>query len=147
MGSFFPLVSDDVCKKMNDEGFSVNYLACVVLAEAFFLKLMLEFRGMSMRGDTEKELTNWVVGSITTFRNPYFFDKYLNLVLFGCLISLVIEVLKCSFHLLFCSADVLVNMLIKPKLPLDSHLLVSFLTVHVLLCLHILVRTENLCGE
>lgn len=61
----------------------MNYLAGFVLAEAYFLKLILEFRGISMRGNAGKKLTNSVVGSITAFCNPYFFGNYLSSVQFG----------------------------------------------------------------
>ncbi|XP_010541031.1 PREDICTED: uncharacterized protein LOC104814609 [Tarenaya hassleriana] len=77
---FFPLVSGDICEKMKEDDFDVNYLAGVVVAEMFFLKLLMEFRGMPLGGDSEKELRNRVVGTITEFRNPYFFDVLVNML-------------------------------------------------------------------
>lgn len=73
--SFLPLVTAEVRERLSEGECEVDYLAGVVIAEAFLLKLCLNFRfGVSgSREDLEKGARNWAVGSITGFCNFYFF--------------------------------------------------------------------------
>lgn len=73
--SFLPLVTAEVRERLSEGECEVAYLAGVVIAEAFLLKLCLNFRfGVSgPREDVEKEARSWAVGSITGFCNFYFF--------------------------------------------------------------------------
>ncbi|KAI3900111.1 hypothetical protein MKW98_001011 [Papaver atlanticum] len=82
---FLPLVSDEIRVGFGDEeGIKVDYLAGVVIVEAFLLSLCLKCRaagnGVS-KVELEKELKAWVVGSITGFRNCYFFGILLRMLL------------------------------------------------------------------
>lgn len=70
---FFPLLGDEIVGRLSVEGSSVSEVAGVVIAEAFLLKLCLDFRWGDSEPGLEKELRNWAVGSITGFRNFYFF--------------------------------------------------------------------------
>lgn len=71
--SFFPLVSSEICRMISERGFNVNYLAGVVMVEAFLLKLCLDLR-IGIEGIVlEKELKSWAVASISSFHNFYFF--------------------------------------------------------------------------
>ncbi|KAF7819720.1 uncharacterized protein G2W53_025175 [Senna tora] len=73
--SFLPLVSSDVyrwiCTKVSD----VGYLAGAVIMQVFFLKQCLSFYLSKSRDELEKNLKSWVVGSISSFQNIYFFGK------------------------------------------------------------------------
>ncbi|KAI3868964.1 hypothetical protein MKX03_003335 [Papaver bracteatum] len=83
---FLPLVSDEIRVGFGgeEEGIKVDYLAGVVIVEAFLLSLCLKCRaagsGVS-KVELEKELKAWVVGSITGFRNCYFFGILLRMLL------------------------------------------------------------------
>ncbi|KAI3979569.1 hypothetical protein MKX01_001761 [Papaver californicum] len=81
---FLPLVSDEIRDGFGaEEGVEVDYLAGVVIVEAFLLSLCLKCcagSGVS-KMELEKELKAWVVGSITGFRNCYFFGILLRLLL------------------------------------------------------------------
>ncbi|OVA11777.1 hypothetical protein BVC80_41g74 [Macleaya cordata] len=70
---FFPLVSDEIRDGFGEGEIGVDYLAGVVILEAFLLSLCLKFRGGLAKSELEKELKTWAVGSITAFRNCYFF--------------------------------------------------------------------------
>lgn len=78
--SFFPLVSGKIHSKISGDDCDVNYLAGAVILEAFLLKLCLDFRGEVARTYLE-ELKSWAVGSITGFRNLYFFDILVSMLL------------------------------------------------------------------
>ncbi|KAE8671443.1 RING/U-box superfamily protein [Hibiscus syriacus] len=66
--SFLPLVSHEVCGLISERGFDVNYLAGVVVVEAFLLKLCLDIRiGAGGLVVLEDELKSWVVASIPAF--------------------------------------------------------------------------------
>ncbi|MBA0638907.1 hypothetical protein Goklo_021972 [Gossypium klotzschianum] len=57
--SFLPLVSSEVCGMISERGFNGNYLAGVVMVEAFLLKLCLDSR-IGIEGIVlEKELKSW----------------------------------------------------------------------------------------
>lgn len=71
--SFLPLVSNEICKVICERGFDVNYLAGVVMVEAYLLKLGLDLRIGSEGVALEKELRSWAVASISSFGNFYFF--------------------------------------------------------------------------
>lgn len=71
--SFLPLVNSEVRTTLSAGECEVGYLAGVVIAEVFLLKLCLNFRFGGSREDLEKELRSWAVGSITGFCNFYFF--------------------------------------------------------------------------
>lgn len=77
---FFPLLGDDIAERLSVEGSSVSEVAGVVIAEAFLFKLCLDL----CWGDSKpelKELRNWAVGSISGFRNFYFFDALVRILL------------------------------------------------------------------
>ncbi|KAI3956912.1 hypothetical protein MKX01_000946 [Papaver californicum] len=81
---FLPLVSDEIRDGFGEEeGVKVDYLAGVVIVEAFLLSLCLKCRAGSgvSKMELEKELKAWVVGTITGFRNCYFFGMLLRLLL------------------------------------------------------------------
>ncbi|XP_058206654.1 uncharacterized protein LOC131320090 [Rhododendron vialii] len=78
---FFPLLGDEIVRRLSVEGSSVSEVAGVVIAEAFLLKLCLDFRWGDSEPGLEKELRNWAVGSITGFRNFYFFDTLVRILL------------------------------------------------------------------
>uniref|UniRef100_A0A803P2X1 Uncharacterized protein n=1 Tax=Cannabis sativa TaxID=3483 RepID=A0A803P2X1_CANSA len=73
--SFLPLV------KLGDGGSEVGYLAGIVIAEAFLLKLCLNVKFGKSKEDLEKELKTWAVGSITGFSNFYFFETLVRMLL------------------------------------------------------------------
>lgn len=74
--SFLPLVSSEICQVIKMRGWDVNYLAGVVICEAFLLKLSLSFHGKNALDGLEKELKSWAVGSIAAFQNIYFFGEF-----------------------------------------------------------------------
>ncbi|KDP33740.1 hypothetical protein JCGZ_07311 [Jatropha curcas] len=78
---FLPLMSDDICKEISVGLPSVNYLAGVVIAEIFLLKLCFDLRVETKGVELEKEMRSWTVGSITGLRNFYFFDTLLRMLL------------------------------------------------------------------
>ncbi|KDP34113.1 hypothetical protein JCGZ_07684 [Jatropha curcas] len=78
---FFPLVSDGIIKRIVSEGCGIGYLAGIVMTEAFLLRSCLKFRlGISWT-ELEKELRGWAVEMITAFRNYYFVDALLKMLL------------------------------------------------------------------
>ncbi|RXH83625.1 hypothetical protein DVH24_005878 [Malus domestica] len=72
--SFLPLVSSDIFGGLSEGECDVNYLAEVVIAEVFLLKLCLDFKVGTSGQELEKELSTWAIGSITTFGNYYLFE-------------------------------------------------------------------------
>ncbi|XWS17379.1 hypothetical protein CRYUN_Cryun33cG0062500 [Craigia yunnanensis] len=83
--TFLPLVSNEICRVISERGFDVNYLAGVVMVEAYLLKLCLDLRigteGMAL----EKELRSWAVASISSFHNFYFFEILVRMLLMPAL--------------------------------------------------------------
>lgn len=71
--SFLPLLSDEICTKIAQRGFDVDYLAGMVIVEAFILKLCIGLRFRAAGTEMERELRSWAVGAITGFRSYYFF--------------------------------------------------------------------------
>ncbi|MBA0784941.1 hypothetical protein Gotri_000142 [Gossypium trilobum] len=79
--TFLPLVSSEICGMISERGFNVNYLAGVVMVEAFLLKLCLDLR-IGIEGIVlEKELKSWAVASISSFHNFYFFEMLMRMLL------------------------------------------------------------------
>ncbi|PKA56289.1 hypothetical protein AXF42_Ash011219 [Apostasia shenzhenica] len=74
---FFPLVGDEVRKRfVEKERCGIGYLAGVVIAEAFLLRLCLKVKaGGASRKGLQKELVVWAVSSITAFSNRIFFGN------------------------------------------------------------------------
>uniref|UniRef100_A0ACD5W0Y3 Uncharacterized protein n=1 Tax=Avena sativa TaxID=4498 RepID=A0ACD5W0Y3_AVESA len=64
------------------EGCSVTFLAGVVVAEAFLLRLCLKVQGTAgaPRSELQKELRIWAVSSISVFQNQQFFGVLLNML-------------------------------------------------------------------
>ncbi|KAK8535413.1 hypothetical protein V6N13_081549 [Hibiscus sabdariffa] len=80
--SFLPLVSNEVCGLISERGFGVNYLAGVVMVEAFLLKICLDIRiGTEDMVVLENELRSWAVASISSFHNFYFFEMLMRMLL------------------------------------------------------------------
>ncbi|CAN6699326.1 unnamed protein product [Malus baccata var. baccata] len=79
--SFLPLVSSDMFGGLSEGECDVNYLAGVVIAEVFLLKLCLDFKVGTSGKELEKELSTWAIGSITTFGNCYLYDVLLRMLL------------------------------------------------------------------
>ncbi|GMI94870.1 hypothetical protein like AT5G11780 [Hibiscus trionum] len=80
--SFLPLVSNEVCGLISERGFDVNYLAGVVMVETFLLKICLDIRiGTESMVVLENELRSWVVASISSFHNFYFFEMLMRMLL------------------------------------------------------------------
>lgn len=77
LNAFFPLVSEEIMEEFRKRK-SVGYLAGVVMAEAFLLKLFLKIRE---DGSLKEELRTWCVGLITAFQNHVFFEILLMLLL------------------------------------------------------------------
>uniref|UniRef100_A0A804NHP4 Uncharacterized protein n=1 Tax=Zea mays TaxID=4577 RepID=A0A804NHP4_MAIZE len=71
----FPLAGDEARRELMKEGCSVDYLAGVVLAEAFLLRLCLKVQNATgvPRSELQKELKIWAVSSIPVFQNHRFF--------------------------------------------------------------------------
>ncbi|KAL3829969.1 hypothetical protein ACJIZ3_018771 [Penstemon smallii] len=78
---FFPLLSDDTIAKVSVEGFGMVELAGFVVAEAFLLKLCWKIEEEGIGGKMKDELKSWVVGSITGFRNSYFYVTLASMLL------------------------------------------------------------------
>lgn len=106
LDSFLPLATAEVRERLSEGECEVGYLAGVVIAEAFLLKLCLNFRfGVSVsRKDLETELRSWAVGSITGFCNFYFFGLYSTLSL-DLVIFFLLSIFK--FHVKFCICSTL----------------------------------------
>jgi hypothetical protein len=89
----FPLAGDEARRELMKEGCSVDYLAGVVLAEAFLLRLCLKVQNATgvPRSELQKELKIWAVSSIPVFQNHQFFGKWImTKFLFFLLASLVV---------------------------------------------------------
>ncbi|KAF5726168.1 hypothetical protein HS088_TW23G00909 [Tripterygium wilfordii] len=80
MRAFFPLLGDGVLGRVC-EGCEVGYLAGTIMTEAFLLRLCLKFGSFTLRTEIEEELRNNVVQMINGFRNVYFFDTILRMLL------------------------------------------------------------------
>ncbi|KAA8534871.1 hypothetical protein F0562_029913 [Nyssa sinensis] len=80
-GLFFPLLSDEIIERLSKGECEVSQLAAVVIAEAFLLRLCLDFLPGVARPELQKELRTWAVGSITGFRNFYFFETLVRMLL------------------------------------------------------------------
>uniref|UniRef100_A0A0D9V2L5 Uncharacterized protein n=1 Tax=Leersia perrieri TaxID=77586 RepID=A0A0D9V2L5_9ORYZ len=78
----FPLVGEDARRELMREGCSVAFLAGVVVAEAFLLRLCLKVQGATgvPRAELQKELRIWAVSSISVFQNQQFFGVLLNML-------------------------------------------------------------------
>ncbi|KAH0460624.1 hypothetical protein IEQ34_011287 [Dendrobium chrysotoxum] len=75
--AFFPLISSEARRRFEKEGSGVTYLAGVVIAEAFLLRLCLKVKGGgASRKELQKELGIWAVSSITAFCNRHFFVHF-----------------------------------------------------------------------
>lgn len=80
--AFFPLISSEARKRFEMEGCEVGYLAGVVMAEAFLLRLCLKVKfGGTSRKELQKELGIWAVSSITVLCNRHFFEILLKFLL------------------------------------------------------------------
>ncbi|EOY30513.1 Uncharacterized protein TCM_037699 [Theobroma cacao] len=79
--SFFPFLSDEICRVISERGFDVNYLAGVVMVEAFLLKLCLDLRLGTEGMVLEKELRSRAVALISSFHNFYFFEILVRVLL------------------------------------------------------------------
>lgn len=79
--SFMPLVNADVFRDICERVCDVNHLAGLVIVEAFLLKFCLNFMVGVAGKELEKELTSWVVSSITKIQNVYFFETLLKMLL------------------------------------------------------------------
>lgn len=73
--SFLPLVNADVFRGICERECDVNHLAGVVVVEVFLLKFCLNFMVGDAGKELEKELTSWVVSSMTKIQNVYFFGE------------------------------------------------------------------------
>lgn len=71
-GSEFFLHSD-VFRGLSEREGDVGYLAGVVIAEVFLLKLCLNFKLGTSTKELEMELRTWAIASITGFQNFYLF--------------------------------------------------------------------------
>ncbi|XP_048563730.1 uncharacterized protein LOC125544188 [Triticum urartu] len=78
----FPLVGDEARRELMKDGCSVTFLAGVVVAEAFLLRLCLKVQGVAgvPRSELQKELRIWAVSSISVFQNQQFFGVLLNML-------------------------------------------------------------------
>ncbi|TKW15219.1 hypothetical protein SEVIR_5G222400v4 [Setaria viridis] len=79
----FPLAGEEARRELMKEGCSVEYLAGVVVAEAFLLRLCLKVQNGTgvPRAELQKELKMWAVSSIPVFQNQHFFGVLLNMLL------------------------------------------------------------------
>ncbi|KAM0999818.1 hypothetical protein ACFX15_006278 [Malus domestica] len=99
--SFLPLVSSDIFGGLSERECDVNYLAKVVIAEVFLLKLCLDFKVETSGHELEKELSTWAIGSITTFGNYYLFGY--------CSKLFAMTVRRCYQKLFWASQSVSIN--------------------------------------
>ncbi|KAM0996615.1 hypothetical protein ACFX2I_006553 [Malus domestica] len=99
--SFLPLVSSDIFGGLSEGECDVNYLAEVVIAEVFLLKLCLDFKVGTSGQELEKELSTWAIGSITTFGNYYLFEY--------CSKLFAMTVRRCYQKLFWASQSVSIN--------------------------------------
>ncbi|TVU34439.1 hypothetical protein EJB05_16271 [Eragrostis curvula] len=79
----FPLAGEEARRELMKGGCSIEYLAGVVVAEAFLLRLCLKVQNATgvPRAELQKELRIWAVSSIPVFRNQHFFGILLNMLL------------------------------------------------------------------
>lgn len=87
----FPLAGEEARRELMKEGCSVDYLAAVVVAEAFLLRLCLKVQtatGVS-RAELQKELRIWAVSSIPVFQNREFFGEWMMVLLLFLIESLL----------------------------------------------------------
>ncbi|CAL4975418.1 unnamed protein product [Urochloa decumbens] len=79
----FPIAGEEARRELMKEGCSVEYLAGVVVAEAFLLRLCLKVQNATglPRAELQKELKIWAVSSIPVFQNHHFFGVLLNMLL------------------------------------------------------------------
>lgn len=93
---FFPLISGGVLRRFEVEGCGIGYLAGVVIAEAFLIRLCLKVRGGGgLRKELRKELGIWAVSSITAFGNRIFFGRFVVLFFlhfWGCFVIVWFDV-------------------------------------------------------
>ncbi|KAK1354860.1 DNA ligase 4 [Heracleum sosnowskyi] len=78
---FFPLLSDVIVGGLSGKECDVCELAGVVTAEAFLLRMCLEFREGVSRKVLQEELRVWAVGSVTGFKNVLFFETLVKMLL------------------------------------------------------------------
>ncbi|KAI4380875.1 hypothetical protein MLD38_007014 [Melastoma candidum] len=78
--SFFPLVSEGVCEEIG-EGCKVGFLAGIVMSQVFLLRLCLKFDQRTLRAELGKDMLTWSVNTIAGFRNFYFMDILLRMLL------------------------------------------------------------------
>lgn len=78
---FFPLLSDEIVDGLSGKECDVFELAGVVIAEAFLLKMCLEFREGVSRKVLQEELRVWAVGSVTGVKNVFFFETLVKMLL------------------------------------------------------------------
>ncbi|XP_061994920.1 uncharacterized protein LOC133712821 [Rosa rugosa] len=79
--NLLPLVSEEVIGGLRERDGDVSYLAGVVIAEVFLLRLCLNCKAGTSGEVLETELRTWAVGSITGFQNVYVFDVLLRMLL------------------------------------------------------------------
>jgi hypothetical protein len=74
----FPLAREDARQELMKEGCSVEYLAGVVVAEAFLLRLCLKVQNATgvPRAELQKELRIWAVSSIPVLQSQHFFGEW-----------------------------------------------------------------------
>ncbi|XVE70940.1 hypothetical protein DITRI_Ditri10aG0110100 [Diplodiscus trichospermus] len=77
---FFPVVSEEV-RKIIAGGCGIQYLAGVVMCQAFLLRLCFKFGSGIPRLELEKDVHDCAVQMITGFRNFYFLDILLRMLL------------------------------------------------------------------
>jgi hypothetical protein len=119
----FPLAGDEARRELMKEGCSVDYLAGVVLVEAFLLRLCLKVQNATgvPRSELQKELKIWAVSSIPVFQSHQFFGKWImaKFLLF-LLASLVVTRDYVGIFLPMDITGVLLNMLLNSPLPVYS---------------------------
>ncbi|GKA12863.1 SNF2 domain protein [Tanacetum coccineum] len=82
LSKFFPVLSDGVVDWVNEESSGgVGVIGGAVICEAFLLKMCLKFGEGGSRVELQKELRSWAVCSVTGFRNFYFFDMLVKMLL------------------------------------------------------------------
>ncbi|KAL4571848.1 hypothetical protein LXL04_018613 [Taraxacum kok-saghyz] len=116
---FFPLLSDEIINWVTDESHgALELLAGAVITEAVFLKLCLKLSDGSSREELQNDLKTWTVCSITGFHNFYFFGKYPSTFLSSNLYPLSCELKSLLRILFYIISDILIKMLLEPKLTL-----------------------------
>ncbi|KAJ4851117.1 hypothetical protein Tsubulata_040711 [Turnera subulata] len=79
--AFLPLVGGEICREIGFGLCSVNYLAGVVIAEVFLLKMCLDLWVGSQGVGKEKDVRSSAVGLMTAFRSFYFFETLVRMLL------------------------------------------------------------------